>query len=270
MEILSTRQVARLLAVSEATVKRWTDEGVLRCYRTPGGHRKFRLAEVREFMATHSFAGAELPNGTGPPSRPTVEGTIALALAADANRLVRGLAAALSEGASLELLLDDVLAPALVRIGDAWACHELEVGHEHVASSTMIELLARLAPVVEGTASRGVAVIACLEGERHDLAARMAGLVCRAEGFRVLIPGADTPAGGVARLVREVRAAVVALSSAGVASLPSSQALAQVLDSARETGARVFAGGNGFFRLAELPAGIERVVDMRALRALLA
>ena len=51
MDIISTKQVAQVLGVSEATVKRWSDAGTLRCFRTPGGHRKFRLRDVKAFLA---------------------------------------------------------------------------------------------------------------------------------------------------------------------------------------------------------------------------
>ena len=42
----STREVAQMWNVSESTVKRWADTSGLHCYRTPGGHRKFRPASV--------------------------------------------------------------------------------------------------------------------------------------------------------------------------------------------------------------------------------
>ncbi len=44
----STAELARICGVSISTIKRWTDSGLLRCVRTPGGHRKFRLQDVAE------------------------------------------------------------------------------------------------------------------------------------------------------------------------------------------------------------------------------
>ncbi|HQP38007.1 MAG TPA: helix-turn-helix domain-containing protein, partial [Polyangiaceae bacterium] len=44
--LMSTGDVAEVLGVSEATVKRWADAGTLSCIRTPGGHRKFRLRDI--------------------------------------------------------------------------------------------------------------------------------------------------------------------------------------------------------------------------------
>ncbi|MBI2872806.1 MAG: helix-turn-helix domain-containing protein [Chloroflexi bacterium] len=36
-----------ILSVSEATLRRWADHGVVRTFRTPGGHRRFSQSDVR-------------------------------------------------------------------------------------------------------------------------------------------------------------------------------------------------------------------------------
>lgn len=51
----STREVAQMWNVSESTVKRWADCFGLQCYRTPGGHRRFRLEDICEFQQKRSF-----------------------------------------------------------------------------------------------------------------------------------------------------------------------------------------------------------------------
>src|SRR3954468_6871272 len=57
-DVLSTRQVATLLGVGEATVKRWADAGEIECFRTPGGHRKFRLRDVTAFVHKRQYETA--------------------------------------------------------------------------------------------------------------------------------------------------------------------------------------------------------------------
>ena len=44
-----------MLQVDKSTVKRWTDEGKLKCFRTPGGHRKFRAEDLHQFMADYNY-----------------------------------------------------------------------------------------------------------------------------------------------------------------------------------------------------------------------
>jgi excisionase family DNA binding protein len=46
-EILTPAQIAELFAVTSRTVRRWADAGVLPSFRTVGGNRRFRWADVR-------------------------------------------------------------------------------------------------------------------------------------------------------------------------------------------------------------------------------
>ena len=51
----STREVAQMWNISESTVKRWTEAGGLQCQRTPGGHRRFHLGDIRRFQQARGF-----------------------------------------------------------------------------------------------------------------------------------------------------------------------------------------------------------------------
>ena len=46
---LSLRDACRLLDVSNTTLRQWADNGFLRVYRTPGGHRRFLRDDVDSF-----------------------------------------------------------------------------------------------------------------------------------------------------------------------------------------------------------------------------
>ena len=46
----STKQLAKMWDVSESTIKRWADAGMLKCRKTIGGHRKFELEDIVEFQ----------------------------------------------------------------------------------------------------------------------------------------------------------------------------------------------------------------------------
>jgi MerR family transcriptional regulator, light-induced transcriptional regulator len=48
-------ELARLLHVDDSTVKRWADRGLIGCYRTPGGHRKFTAHQIREFIQAYGY-----------------------------------------------------------------------------------------------------------------------------------------------------------------------------------------------------------------------
>src|SRR5512145_3362075 len=56
LEILySTEDLAKMFRVGKSTIKRWTDEGKLQCFKTPGGHRKFKPSNVHEFINQYHY-----------------------------------------------------------------------------------------------------------------------------------------------------------------------------------------------------------------------
>ncbi|MGC8492790.1 MAG: MEDS domain-containing protein [Syntrophobacteraceae bacterium] len=50
--LLDVREAAEFLNVSEMTVRRWTNQGTLRCYRVGGKReRRFRLEDIQQYLA---------------------------------------------------------------------------------------------------------------------------------------------------------------------------------------------------------------------------
>jgi len=59
---LTTSQAARALGVSLGTIRRWSDMGYLKSYRTPGGQRRFSQEQIDRFVGSleHGSRDAEL------------------------------------------------------------------------------------------------------------------------------------------------------------------------------------------------------------------
>ncbi|MEA2212030.1 MAG: hypothetical protein QOF83_1978 [Solirubrobacteraceae bacterium] len=49
---LSTSQAAQALGVSLGTIRRWSDMGYLKSYRTPGGQRRFSRDQIEKFVGS--------------------------------------------------------------------------------------------------------------------------------------------------------------------------------------------------------------------------
>ena len=47
---LSLSEASKLLGVHFTTVRRWADAGTIPCFRTPGGHRRFRAADLTSWL----------------------------------------------------------------------------------------------------------------------------------------------------------------------------------------------------------------------------
>src|SRR5262245_65822987 len=61
MEWLTLGQAATYLGVAQSTVRKWSDGGRLPAFYTPGGHRRFRRADLDSFLAGSSGGGGTSP-----------------------------------------------------------------------------------------------------------------------------------------------------------------------------------------------------------------
>src|SRR5574340_1123909 len=48
---LTLGQAARFLGVAQSTIRKWADQGRVPAFYTPGGHRRFRRADLDAFLA---------------------------------------------------------------------------------------------------------------------------------------------------------------------------------------------------------------------------
>lgn len=47
---LTLREASEFLGIHFTTLRKWSDEGEIRVFRTPGGHRRFSVADLRRFL----------------------------------------------------------------------------------------------------------------------------------------------------------------------------------------------------------------------------
>ncbi len=52
--LLSPKELATAIGVSESSIKRWVDEGRIEAHRTAGGHRRIALADAVSFLRESS------------------------------------------------------------------------------------------------------------------------------------------------------------------------------------------------------------------------
>lgn len=62
-EWLTLGQAARFLGVAQSTLRKWSDQGRVATFYTPGGHRRYRRGDLEAFLARSGPARQQ----TGPP-----------------------------------------------------------------------------------------------------------------------------------------------------------------------------------------------------------
>jgi excisionase family DNA binding protein len=59
-EWLTLSEASKLLGVHPATLRQWSDEGKVRIFRTPGGHRRFSRPDIERMLQVTPLRGAGL------------------------------------------------------------------------------------------------------------------------------------------------------------------------------------------------------------------
>src|SRR3954469_4092727 len=176
---LNIAALTRRTGVPPDTIRKWEQRyGVLTPERTSGGQRRYTERDVArvEWLRPRLAEGYRIGEaatllGTSGVAGTTPDELRAELVEAAARSDVQALAAAVEQTLSLDDVAEafaEVLAPALVEVGERWRSGELTVAQEHLATSAVSSSLQRLLADARGSV-RGVAVLACAPGERHEI-----------------------------------------------------------------------------------------------------
>jgi len=201
-KFLTPRRVARAIDVSESSLKRWCDRGLIPSVRTAGGHRRLPISGVMEFIrrGDHQLVHPELlglPSNTGAGPRVVERATDELiaALAAGDATTSRRLAFDLHLAQmSMAEIGDQLMAPAMEEIGRLWECGDLEVFRERRACQLLLRVLFELAATLpEPSPNAPVAIGGTLEGDPYQLSTTLSEIVLRQNGWQAVSLGASLP-----------------------------------------------------------------------------
>ena len=136
--------------------------------------------------------------------------------------------------------------PSMYRVGELWEYNKISVAAEHMASSITEGLMNRFALDMDpAPAVNKSVVVGSVEGELHQIGAKMVADVFELHGWDTLYLGADTPLGELLRLLRERSPDAVALSLTVFFHMPI---LIKMIDAIREEFPElpILVGGQGF------------------------
>jgi excisionase family DNA binding protein len=207
------RQVSRALGVSESSLKRWCDKGILRIVRTAGGHRRLPLEEVMRFLRESGHA-LERPDLLGLPAAIGQGATVVERALRQLEDALRAADEQLARRVVLDLYLakhalwrigDDVISPAFRLIGNAWECGELAVYQERraceIAQRILYELVAMSSPP-RSAAPRAIG--GTLEGDGYRLSTMLCECVLREAGWRAESLGTSIPVESFCRAIDDL------------------------------------------------------------------
>jgi methylmalonyl-CoA mutase cobalamin-binding subunit/DNA-binding transcriptional MerR regulator len=143
----------------------------------------------------------------------------------------------------MDEMLDGVIGPLLVTIGNRWHEGTLRPAHEHLASDvirrTLIWMLENCAP----TAGARTLVVATLVGQTHELGTLLVAAAASSHGWRVVYLGTSLPASEIAAAATRTLASAVALSFVYPADDPAIAGAVRELRAALPANTAILAGG---------------------------
>lgn len=264
-ELLSPKDLAAAIGVSESSIKRWVDDGLIEAHRTAGGHRRIALTDAVRFLrrTRHKLVH---PGRLGMPEDLAERRGDGAAWPADAGerlyRMLEAGAAAASrallmqlyvEGFSAAEICDGPLRSAMVRIGHLWTESSMGIMVEHRATEICQHAVQQLRALVPEQEDGPLALGGTPSPDPSQLPSLAAAVVLAEEGFRAVNLGPDLPLAVLGDAVLGMRPALVWVS----VSHPSDaglveQDLAALYGKAGQVGAALAVGGLSAPRCAAL------------------
>lgn len=211
---MQLRDAAEALGVHYQTAYGWIRRGTLPARKTPHGY-EVSEGDVRDLLARRA-AGSEPPQDIQVRDWAAQADRLHAALVTGDEAQARHDFGRLAAGVPLATLCDEVIAPALRRIGTGWAAGEVSIAAEHRATAICERLIAARVRQPQGR-PRGVAVTATPPDERHALPSMMAAVCLREDHWQVHHLAADLPVAEVISLAAGTGARLIVLSSATAA-----------------------------------------------------
>ena len=202
------KQIASALQVSESSVKRWCDQGVIRTDRTLGGHRRIPLEFLLAFLESTNRRiinpaaigleqlGSQMERVSAEQITPGAmlaqfEKSLLLGSEAECRRKISSW---YSTHHGIASLADDLLSPAFRAIGQLWKSGNTDIYQERRGCEITLRLileLRRLLPEPDGIAP--LAMGGTPAGDQYQLPNHLVEMVFREQGWRTACLGSNIP-----------------------------------------------------------------------------
>ncbi len=202
IELYSPRKVARSIGVSESSLKRWCDAGILNATKTAGGHRRISRPEVISFVKRRNLK-LFAPETLG---LPVLEDVVIenpadalnqyhdALLVPDATKCSKLLFYVFMSGWNVAEIFDQLVSPAMTRIGDQWHEGQVEVYQERQACQACLSAIHQLSSLLPSPrASAPTALGGSIEDDYYDVPTKAVEATLVSLGWRATSLGSNLP-----------------------------------------------------------------------------
>lgn len=262
MNLYNTEEAARILGVNVSTIKRWSSDGKLRCIRTAGGHRKFEMSHLTEFIQSgrrpttrvNSFPIDKAEDGRisewilKSDFKNLVNHVQKQAIHCNRNKILDVFKGMVLAKVPLYDIYDHLITPTLHQIGSTWEKGQISVIEEHFASQTIKDAIIRLQGMINFPDKKlGVVMAMNLQNELHDIVLKMVDHILEYRGYKVLYSGQLTPLINLEQIFDDYAPKRLYISSSYIENLPAAQnEFDEICQNAERFNLKIFVGGSGF------------------------
>ncbi len=204
-------QLARLFGVNVSTIKRWVDKGMLPAQKTTGGHRRISKVELQKFIKNYP----KLSNQSYTLSRllknkeindslwPKFYDYLKKSDTAIAQKFIEQL---FLKNYPVIKILENIFTPTLIKIGNDWAQNKISIFEEHQMSFILrLQLFALEQIIPEPNNQAPKAILACAEGDHHEIPLQMIAVLLKANGWKNYILGINISVTEIIKAAKKIQ-----------------------------------------------------------------
>ena len=254
--LLSPKKAAKVLGVSESSVKRWCDAGHLSVVKTSGGHRRISIQTLMTFARSkgHNLENPQLidlptVNANVPENEPyELLKNLMHALSKGHEDTVRSiLISRWMSGEPLANIFDRLLAPAFSGLGHQWRSNEIEIYEERRAILIVERSFADMRRLVGTSKPNAPLAVGCtFEGDPYSMPTAMCELTLLELGWNAQNLGPWQPLISITQAIKNIQPRLCWLSVSKV-DKPETfpQEISELYATAEENNCALILGGRG-------------------------
>lgn len=117
------------------------------------------------------------------------------------------------KGASVKEIYLHIFQPSQYKVGQLWQANKISVAQEHFCTAVTQLIMSQMYPYIFQSEKKGYSLIAaCVGGELHEIGIRMVADFFEMDGWDTYYIGANMPADGILKTIKEMHPDILALS----------------------------------------------------------
>ena len=229
MKYLNSKEVASIIGVNVSTIKRWTDSGKLDCYQTIGGHRKFLLSHLKNFLKEkiNQKLRVNIVQYLNKGDKELVQRInridykylkdylLQLSLQQRVDSIHDIINSLLIKGEPHHRIYDELILNILNRIGDQWSKNKFSISDEHIVTETIRNVMYRIQSEISTNDFKSTKKIICmtLPNDEHEIPLIMIQAILHEMNISIVNLGPNLPVSEIESKIQVFKPIYLIISS---------------------------------------------------------